>query len=123
MPQAVRVKGLRSLLRATDAAGKETKKLVRDELRQAAEPVRAEAAARFAGIDARTAASYGISVRRVGTVTVEQRKRTVTGQRGDYGALQMRRALIPALESNTEEVVERLDQALERLAQRWERRP
>lgn len=115
----VRVKGLRSLLRATDAAGKDTKKLVRDELRKAAEPVRAEATRLFAPVDARSAAKYGISVRRVGTVAVEQRLRRTTGQHPEFGSLQMRRALLPALETKQDEVVAHLEDALERLAQRW----
>jgi hypothetical protein len=115
----VRVKGLRSLLRATDAAGKDTKRLVRDELRKAAEPVRREAAVRFASTDARSAGRYGISVRRVGTVSVEQRLRRTTGQHPEFGRLQMRRALVPALEHNTERVVAQLDEALERLTREW----
>lgn len=120
---AVRVRGLRSLLRATDAAGKDTKRLVRDELRKAAEPVRAEAAARFAPYDARSATRYGISVRRVGTVAVEQRLRRTTGQHPEFGALQMRKALVPALESNEDKVVDALDEALERLFREWEVHP
>lgn len=116
----VRVKGLRSLLRATDAAGKETKRLVRDELRKTAEPVRDEARRLFSPIDAGSAASYGISVRKVGTVSVEQRKRRTTGQHPEFGALQMREALLPALASKGDEVVAELDAALERLARKWE---
>lgn len=110
-------------MRATDAAGKETKRLVRDELRKAAEPVREEAARRFAPIDVRSAARYGISVRRVGTVAVEQRLRRTTGHHPEFGALQMRRALLPALESNEDKVVAHLDEALERLARKWEVHP
>lgn len=120
---SVRVNGLRSLLRATDAAGKDTKKLVRDELRRAAEPVRAEAERLFFPVDAGSAMRYGISVRRAGTVTVEQRKRRTTGQHPEFGSLQMRRALIPALEAKQDEVVAELDRALERLARRWEVAP
>lgn len=118
--QTIRVKGLRSLLRATDAAGKETKKLVRDTLRKTAEPVRADAARRFAPIDPRSASRYGISVRRTGTVSVEQRLRRTTGKHPEFGRLQMRRALIPALEANEQRVVADLDDALERLAREWE---
>lgn len=123
MASTVRVKGLRSLLRATDAAGKDTKKLVRDELRRAAEPVRRDAAVRFARYDPRSASRYGVSVRRVGTVSVEQRLRRTTGQHPEFGALQMRAALVPALEAKQDEVVGHLEEALERLARRWEVHP
>lgn len=115
----VRVEGLRELLRATDQAGKETKKLVRGELRKAAEPVRAEAARLFAPIDGKSASRYGISVRKVGTVSVEQRLRRTTGQHPEFGSLQMREALEPALESNTDKVVASLDATLARLTNEW----
>jgi len=118
----IRVEGLRQLLRATDQAGKETKKLVRDELRKAAEPVRAEAARLFAPVDGRSAARYGISVRKVGTVSVEQRLRkspNVSARRRNFGPMQMRRALEPALESKSDDVVRALDDALGRLAGDW----
>ena len=35
---------------------------------------------------------------------VTQRARTVTGQRGDFGALQMRKVMIPALEQHEETI-------------------
>ena len=119
MAETIRVKGLRQLLRATDQADKNTKKLVRDELRKAAEPVRAEAMLRFAPYDPKSAARYGISVRRVGTVAVEQRLRRTTGLHPEFGRLQMRKALVPALEHNTERVVAEIDNALERLTIEW----
>jgi hypothetical protein len=118
-----RVEGLRSLIRATDAAGKETKKLVRDDLRRVAEPVKQSAQARFARYDARSASRYGISVRRTGYVSVEQRLRRTTGHHPQYGSLQMRKALIPALEDNTDNIVAGLEQALDRWARKWEARP
>ena len=115
----VRVEGLRQLLRATDAADKETKKFVRTELRKVAEPVRDEAQSLFQDVSAKSAARYGISVRKVGTVSVEQRLRRTTGKRPDFGSLQMRTALGPALDSKADEVVEKFDEALERIGNRW----
>lgn len=117
----VRVKGLRELLRATDAADKDTKRMVRDGLRKAAEPVRARAAELFASTDALSASKYGVSVRRTGTVTVEQRLRRTTGLHPEFGELQMRRALLPALEQKTDEVMVELEREMERWADRWER--
>lgn len=121
MTKTVRVEGLAQLLRATDAAGKETKKLVRDELRKAAVPVRDEAARKFEEFSPRSASRYGISVRKVGTVSVEQRLRRTTGARPDFGSLQMRKALVPALDDKSDEVLDALDEALDRLADRWGR--
>ena len=109
------------MLRATDQAGKETKKLVRGELRKAAQPVLMSARQRLAPIDARSAAKLGISVRKVGTVSVEQRLRKTTGLRPDFGKLQMREALVPALEDNVDEVVQHLEDALERMTDAWGR--
>lgn len=118
----VRVEGLRELLHATDQMGKETKKLVRDELRKAAEPVRDDAARRFAPIDVKSASKYGISVRKTGFVLVEQRLRKSPVQsrrRPKFGALQMRKALVPALISKEDEVVEHLEDALDKILRRW----
>lgn len=112
---------MRELLRATDRAGKETKKLVRDELRKSARPVLDDARRRLAPIDGRSAARLGISVRKVGTVAVEQRLRRTSGLRPDFGRLQMGRVLIPALEDNTDAVVASLDATLERLTDEWGR--
>lgn len=117
----VKVSGLRQFITATDHADRATKKLVRDELRKAAEPVRAEAERLFSRFSPESASTYGISVRRVGTVTVEQRRRKTTGDRPDWGALQMREALLPALETEQDEVVSRLEAAVDRIADRFER--
>lgn len=119
----VRVEGLREFLHATDRADKATKKLVRDELRKAAEPVREEARRLFERYDVDSASTYGISVRKVGLVTVEQRKRKTSGTRPDYGRLQMSRALYPAAETEEGTVTSLLEQAVDRLADQFERRP
>lgn len=127
-PQAAttRVEGLREFIRACDAADKETKRLVRDELRKTAEPVRDDArlkltrgVARSPSI-ARTAAGYRIVVRRTGIISVEQKLRKTTGKRPDFGALQMRDALIPALEENRDDVNRKMDEAVERIVERFD---
>ena len=115
MAQAYRVVGLRELLHATDAMGKDTKKLVRGALREAAEPVRADAAARFLRYDEKSARKYGISVRRTGVVSVEQRLKKSANQarrRRNFGPLQMRKALVPALEDNQAIVRDRVENAV-----------
>lgn len=111
----VRVKGLRELRRDFRKISKSLDKEVRDGLKQAAEPVREEAANLFERYDARSAAGYRVSVRQK-VVTVQQARRRTTGQRPDFGALQMRRALLPALARREDEVVEGVDRVLDRLA-------
>lgn len=114
---SVKVKGLRELQRDFRAISKEASKEVRESLREAAEPVRQEAQSLFSGVDARSAAGYKVRVRQRG-VAVEQSRRRTTGQHPEYGALQMRRALLPALESRENDVVEGIEKALDRLADR-----
>lgn len=95
--------------------GKDTKRLVRGKLREAAEPIRREASARFLKYHPRSAAKYGISVRKVGTVSVEQRLRKsadVGRRRSNFGGLQMRKALIPALGSNADQVERKVEEAV-----------
>jgi len=111
----VRVQGLRELQRDFRKLSKDLSKEVREELKKAAEPVRKEAADLFSGISADSASGYRVAVRARG-VSVEQRRRRTTGLRPDYGRLQMRRALLPALDAKQDEVVKGLDHMLGRLA-------
>lgn len=129
MTQAVRVKGLRELLAVTDSMPKEVKKGVRDELRKVAVPIRDEAQARFLAEiepDARRS-KYGISVRRVGTVSVEQRVKSkhsrtnVALKRPKFVELQFQRALDPAMEHNERRVVAAMDNVLADLERKWGR--
>lgn len=118
--QTLRLKGYREFQRAVRRAGKESRTEVRAALREAVEPVRAEAVSRFSLIDARSAAGYRTAVRQRG-VAVEQRLRKTTGRHPEYGSLQMRRALLPALASNEELIEQRVEQALDRIANHFER--
>jgi hypothetical protein len=120
MADALRVKGYREFLRAASQAEKESKKEVRAALREAAEPVRAEAASLFSTISQRSAAGYRVRVRQRG-VSVEQSLRKTTGQHPEFGALQMRRALIPALERKQGEIERRMEHAIDRIADHFER--
>lgn len=99
-------------MRAVNKADKETKKLIRGRLKEVGEIVRAEGASRFSGIDAGSASGFKVRVRARG-VAVEQSRKRVTGKRGDYGALQMRRALVPALEAKRDDVVKEMEKAVE----------
>lgn len=119
--------GLRELLAVTDRAGKELKKFTRDEIRKTAVPVRDDArrkltggAARSPSI-ARTAAGYSIYVRKTGIVSVEQRLRKTTGLHPEFGPYQMQHALIPALQEEAPEVKRLFEQAINAIAERFER--
>lgn len=111
----VRVHGLRELQRDCRKLSKVLAKEVRDELREVAEPVRAEAQALFSSVDARSAAGYRVAVRARG-VAVEQRFGRTTGQHPGFGRMQLERALEPALDSKQNEVIKGLDRMLGRLA-------
>lgn len=114
-----RVRGYKELLRAAARAGKESKKEVRAALRAAADPVRADAVRRFSPYNAYSAAGYRVSVRARG-VAVDSRRRKTTGRRPDYGALQMRKALIPAATANQDAVVRGIERALDRIEAHFE---
>jgi hypothetical protein len=111
---------MREFLRATDRAGKETKKEVRAAFRKVGEVIRVEAARNFESIDPHSASGYRTRVRQRG-VAVEQSLRRVTGLRPDYGALQMREALLPAVEDKADEVVDEFNDAMDRVADHFER--
>lgn len=114
----LKVDGYRQLMQALARSDKKSRKAVRDELRRAGEHVRVDAGGRFASTDARSATGYKTRVRQRG-VAVEQSLRRTTGEHPEFGALQMRRALVPALEDNEERTVRELEQALERVCDRF----
>ncbi len=123
--QTFRVTGLRELLRVTDQLPKDVRKDVRNELRKVAEPVRDDATRLFlAEVSPNPRKTrYGISVRKVGTITVEQRKKGTSGRnsarRPKFTDLVMARSLAPALEHNQGEVVAGFNRVLDGLERRW----
>lgn len=126
----IRVKGLREFMRATAVAERETKKLVRSELRGAAEPVRVEAE-HLASSDITNIGGpwsrmrTGISASRVWVAPKERgsKSRTLTSaKRPNLAGLLMRRALMPALDAKQGEVVSRLEAAVDEIADHLERR-
>ena len=114
MAQVVSVNGLAEMQRAFRKLDKGITKEIRGELREAGDIVRDDARPRFAGISAKSAAGFRTVVRQRG-VAVEQRHGRTTGKRPDFGALQLRRALVPALDAKEGEVVDQLDGMLGRL--------
>lgn len=111
----LRVTGYREFVRACTRAEKRTRKEVRKALREVGDIVKVDARSRFSRYDEGSAAGFRTVVRQRG-VSVEQSKRRVTGKRGDYGALQMRRGLEPAGDENKAEIEREMEHALDRIA-------
>lgn len=87
----------------------------RERLRSVGAIVKTAATALMAPIDARSAAGYRVLVRQRG-VAVGQALKKTTGLRADFGVLQMRRALLPALDRNQEELNRQLTEMLDQIA-------
>lgn len=115
----VRVEGLRELHAALKRAEGDLDKGLRDELKEIGQVVADESRSRFSHVSPRSAAGFKPRVRGSGRVDVAQSLRRTTGKRGDYGAHQMRRALIPALDAKEGEIVRRLDRMLDHVADRF----
>lgn len=120
MAQGVRVKGYRELMRAAARADKETKKKVRETFRRVGDLVKVDARSKFGRYDARSAAGFRTVVRQRG-VTVEQRYGRTTGDHPNFGALQMREALIPALDEKDSEIGREFQRAIDEVADHFDR--
>ena len=118
METTLRVKGLRQLHRALKDYDDGLKRELEAELRAAGEIVAADARTRFLGVDARSAAGFKSKVRGFGRVVVQQSRRRTTGLRGDFGSLQMRRALLPSVNENQARVLETVEGMLDRLGRK-----
>lgn len=116
------VRDLSLFLKACAKAEKDTRTEVRAALRDVGDVVRRESTDRFAPINARSAAGYRTRVRQRG-IAVEQSLRKTTGRHPEYGALQMRKALLPAVVSKQDEMNRELERAIARIADRFERKP
>jgi hypothetical protein len=124
MPQGttVRILGYREFLRACDRAEKETKRYVRGSFREVGDIVRLDASAMLAPVSSRSAAGYRTRVRQRGVV-VEQSLRKTTGQHPEWGAYQMRHALLPSMTRNEERVIGAMDHAIDQVCDHFERGP
>lgn len=116
MGPAVRIRGLRETQRAFKRMSGAVGPTLREGLRGAAEPVAREARMRVGQYAGAKTSTIGPRVT-LSSVKVTQRARKVTGLRPDFGALQMTRAFIPALEHNTETVQRAASEALESVEQ------
>lgn len=88
---------------------------MRAELKAAGMEVQTDATSRFDRLSEKTARNFRTYVRLRG-VSVEQALNRTTGRRPDWGALQMKDALIPALNDKQEEVVRRIEAMVDRTA-------
>lgn len=111
----IRVHGAREVVAAFRKVDKKLAAQFGNDLKKAAAPVTDTARAkvtRYHGAKVNT-----IRARRSGPrVFVEQGARKVTGKRGDFGALQMRTVLMPALEERSGEVFDRVEEVLNNYA-------
>ena len=87
----VRIEGLRELEAAFRKADTNLRKELQRELRGAAQIVADDARAYMSGIGASRSTVSGLrgNLRGRSTAVAEQRRRTVTGKRGDWGARNM----------------------------------
>lgn len=117
MAASVRVEGAREVIRAFRSVDRSLAAKFGADLKKAADPVVESArgkVTRYAGASVST-----IRSRRSGpNVYVEQGARKVTGRRGDFGALQMRTVLEPALDENEREVFTEVNRILDGYAHR-----
>jgi hypothetical protein len=118
----LRLNGYRELMRATAQADRESKRYVRETFREVGQIVQREATIRFSPVDWGSAIGYRTRVRQRGVAVEQSRKRT-TGLRPDYGSLQMRRALLPALMANADTLERELERALDRVADHFNGAP
>lgn len=118
MAEVVRIDGLRELERAFRVLGVEAPRELRREILQIGKPIEADARARLGRVSQRSAGGIRARVRGGLTLVVEQRKSRVTGRRPDWGAFQMREALIPARAAHADQLVDNVWNALDRLAVR-----
>lgn len=119
MPGAVRVSGLNELIRDFRRMQGDLAKEVRKELLEVGKPVAEDARSRLSAYNPTSAAGIRARLRGAATVTVEQSKRRTTGKRPDWGVRVMQKALSPALDARSNEVVSRLEQMLDRFPHKY----
>jgi hypothetical protein len=112
--ETIAVSGLKPLIRDFSRLSKTLTKSLREELRAIAGPVEADVKAREEQWGEKEAAGVRTVVRQRG-IAVEQALRRVTGKRGDFGALQMKRAFLPGLRDNQAAVEAGVSDFLNRL--------
>ena len=114
------VRGVKELIRANRLMEPAIRRETTKAFRRVGSAVQGDATARFERYSPKTAGGYRTYVRQRG-IGVEQSLRRTTGLRPDFGALQMRKALVPALEDNREETMQLTERAIDEVCDLWER--
>jgi hypothetical protein len=113
--ETIRVTGYRETARALGKVNRGAKRALYAGLRAAAEPIAGDARSRLASYQGISLSTIRPSAQARG-VFIVQRARRVTGLRPDFGALQMRQGLIPALENHEDDIVDKVEDAFALLA-------
>lgn len=113
--ETLAVEGFANLIKGFRAYDRGFKTRARQVLRQVGEGTRADAANTMAPFSQKTAAGYKVAVRQRG-IEVRQSVRKTTGRHPEYGAFQMRNALLPARARNAPEAEREMERALSILA-------
>lgn len=116
MAETIRIEGGNKVIRAFREVDGDLARKFGNDLKKAADPVveaTKQKEGRWRGASIRTIRSR----RRGFNIYVEQSARKVTGLRGDFGQLQMRDALVPALEENTTKVAREVESVLDQYAE------
>jgi hypothetical protein len=113
----VKVRGYREVTRALNKVDRGTRKSLLEGLKKAAEPTAQDARSKLSGYAGLSTST--IQPRAVGTgVYITQKKGKTTGTRPDFGALQMRSGLLPAVYDHQDEFADKVDDALGALIRR-----
>lgn len=108
--QTIRVRGYRETARALQRVNKGAKVALYAGLKEAANPIAEDARARLMGYTAMKTSSIRPRVTMRG-VYITQGARKTTGTRPDFGSLQMKVGLLPALYSRQDDIVDRVEAA------------
>jgi hypothetical protein len=119
--ETVAVRGLSELIRDFKTFDKPVRTELRKSLRDVGDIVKRDAAGRFGPVNSRSAGGFKTRVRQRG-IAVEQSIRKTTGKHPEYGSLQMRKALLPALMSNEDDMHRELERAMDKICRQFERR-
>jgi len=111
----VKIHGLRELNAALHRYDRALGKDLDRALLEAGVLVAQSARSKFSAIDTRSAGGFRARMRGFGRLVVEQRYGRTTGQHPEFGALQMRRALLPALREEEPYVFAAVEHMLDRL--------
>ena len=119
---SIRVEGLRDLNRVLAQAPKDVRREVRAAERAVGEPVRSAAQQKAVTNIRNIGPKWGLM--RVGVTTkaiyvAPKARRRGGSPRPNLAGLLLDRAMVPALEENTAEIVERFDRVLDVLERRW----